>query len=85
MVDKVNVLSVKDTNATAYFSPTQDNLASGNYPLARHLYIINCQGYAGLGMGFTSFLAGDRGQRIILKSGLMPERLPSRKILIRNK
>ena len=84
-VDKVNVLGIKSLNADGYFFPTQDNLASGNYPLARHLYIINCQGYSGLGMGFASFLGGERGQRIILKSGLVPERIPTRNIRIRNK
>ena len=83
-VDKVNVMGIKGLNTNDYFSPTQDNLASGNYPLARHLYIINCQGYSGLGMGFASFLGGERGQRIILKSGLVPERIPTRKIRIRN-
>jgi phosphate transport system substrate-binding protein len=84
-VDKVNVLGVKDTNADTFEFPTQDNLAQGKYPLARHLYFVNCQGYSGLGMGFASFLGGERGQRIILKSGLVPERVPSRKIMIRNK
>lgn len=84
LVKKVNVLAVKDINKSEYFFPTQDNLAIGNYPLARHLYIVNCQGYSGLGMGFGSFLSGERGQRIILKSGLLPERTPGRKILIRN-
>lgn len=83
-VDKVTVLSVQDKNKSEYFFPTQDNLAMGKYPLARHLYIINCQGYSGLGMGFASFLGGERGQRIILKSGLVPERMPGRKIIIRN-
>ena len=83
-VDNVNVLGVKGINKTEYFFPTQDNLAQGKYPLARRLYIINCQGYSGLGMGFGSFLTGERGQRIILKSGLVPEQIPSRKIKIRN-
>lgn len=83
-VDKVNVLAVKNKNKPEYFFPTQDNIASGNYPLARHLYIINCQGYSGLGMGFASFVGGERGQRIILKSGLVPEHVPSRNIRIRN-
>jgi phosphate transport system substrate-binding protein len=45
--------------------------------------MINYQGFSGLGMGFASFIAGDIGQRIILKSGLMPIRLPSRNIIIR--
>ena len=83
-IDKVNVLGVKSKNDSEYFFPTQDNLAQGKYPLARRLYIINCQGYSGLGMGFASYLSGERGQRIILKSGLVPDRIPTRKIRIRN-
>lgn len=83
-VDNINVLGVKGINETNYFFPTQDNLAQGKYPLARRLYIVNCQGYSGLGMGFGSFLTGERGQRIILKSGLVPEQIPTRKIKIRN-
>lgn len=83
-VDKVTVLGVKAVNKQQYFFPTQDNLALGNYPLARDLYIVNCQGYSGLGMGFGSFLTGERGQRIVLKSGLLPVRTPGRKIIIRN-
>lgn len=84
-VDKVTVLGVKGNNSKEFVFPTQDNLAIGKYPLARHLYIVNCQGYSGLGMGFASFLGGERGQRIILKSGLVPERIPTRKIVVRNK
>ena len=84
VVDQVNVLAVKGQNSTEFVFPTQDNLAQGKYPLARGLYIVNCQGYSGLGMGFGSFLTGERGQRIILKSGLVPETVPTRKIVIRN-
>ena len=82
-VDSVNLLSVKNLNSKEYVYPSQDNLAAGKYPLARDLYIVNCQGYSGLGMGFASFLAGERGQRIILKSGLVPIRFPTRKIITR--
>jgi phosphate transport system substrate-binding protein len=79
-LQSINVLSVKGTGKNQYFAPSQNNLAEGTYPLARDLYIINCQGYSGLGMGFASFVAGDIGQRIILKSGLLPIRTPGRKI-----
>jgi phosphate transport system substrate-binding protein len=85
VVDKVNVMGVKGKNSNEYVFPTQENVALGKYPLARRLYIINCQGYSGLGMGFSSFLISERGQRIILKSGLVPERVPTRKIVVRNK
>ncbi|MFT5646931.1 MAG: phosphate transport system substrate-binding protein [Aureispira sp.] len=80
----INVLNVKGLNNTGYFAPSQNNIAEGTYPLARDLYIINCQGYSGLGMGFASFVAGDIGQRIILKSGLLPVRMPGRNIIIKS-
>ena len=83
-VDKVNVLSVKGLSGLNYYSPTQNNIAEGKYPLARDLYIVNGQGYSGLGMGFASFVAGDIGQRIILKSGLLPIRIPGRRINVRH-
>ena len=83
-IDNISVLSVKGMTDSIYYSPTQNNLAEGKYPLARDLFIVNCQGYSGLGMGFASFIAGEKGQRIILKSGLLPQRIPSRKILLRN-
>jgi phosphate transport system substrate-binding protein len=82
-VKSVQVLSVKGIDKKDYFSPTQNNIAEGKYPLARDLYIVNCQGYSGLGMGFASFVAGDIGQRIILKSGLLPAKMPGRNIIIR--
>ncbi|MBF2707977.1 PstS family phosphate ABC transporter substrate-binding protein [Flavobacterium soyangense] len=83
-VDKVNILSVKSLTGVNFYAPSQNNIAEGKYPLARDLYIINGQGYSGLGMGFASFVAGDIGQRIILKSGLLPVRIPGRKLNIRN-
>lgn len=82
IIKKINVLSVKGLQDTKYYSPSQNDLAEVKYPLARDLFIINCQGYSGLGMGFASFVAGDIGQRIVLKSGLLPIRTPGRKLLI---
>ena len=81
-VAKVNTLSVKALAGTEYVLPSQNNIAERKYPLARDLYIINGQGYSGLGMGFASFVGGDVGQRIILKSGLLPVRIPTRKFTI---
>ena len=82
-VDKVNVLSVKGLSEPNYYAPTQNNIAEGKYSLARDLYVVNVQGYSGLGMGFASFVAGDIGQRIILKSGLVPIKIPGRRINVR--
>ena len=78
----IKVMAVRNvkspTNATAYFKPSQYNLGAGLYPLPRPVYLLNFQGTSGLGMGFASFMAGEIGQRIVLKSGLLPVRMPSR-------
>lgn len=83
---QLKVLSVKNLRGKAgddsYYHPSQNNLALGNYAFSRDLYIINCQGVQGLGVGFSAFLAGERGQRIILKSGLLPDSIPPREINI---
>ncbi len=82
-VGDVNVLSVKVLNSDKTSKPTQDNIAGGLYPLTREIKMLNYQGKTGLGMGFASFVAGEIGQRIILKSGLVPVRMPGRNIIIR--
>lgn len=83
LIKDVHVLNVKAVGKNGFFAPTQNNLAEGFYPLARDLFIINCQGYNGLGMGFASFVAGEVGQRIVLKSGLLPVRVPGRKVIFK--
>jgi phosphate transport system substrate-binding protein len=80
---KINILSVKSLTGSSFVYPSQNNLAEKTYPLARDLYIVNAQGYEGLGIGLASFMAGERGQRIMLKSGLLPIRIPGRKIVIK--
>ena len=46
--------------------------------------MINRQTRVGLGMGFVTFVAGEKGQLIILKSGLVPAFPPQRIIEIKN-
>jgi len=82
IIRNTNILSVKGLDKKGYYAPSQNNFAEGTYPLVRDLYIINCQGYSGLGMGFASFVAGDIGQRIVLKSGLLPYKIPTRNLNI---
>ena len=82
VIDNVNVLNVKGLDREGYYAPSQNNFAEGTYPLLRELYIVNCQGSTGLGMGIASFMAGDIGQRIVLKSGLLPYQIPTRKLNI---
>ena len=62
------------------FGPYQAYLAQGNYPFKRTVYVINTQYRAGLGLGLASFLASDPGQRIVMKSGMLPANVPIRLI-----
>ncbi len=85
-VGSLKILGVKNlegkAGADAFYKPFQNDIALELYPLIRSLYIINCEGGPGLGTGFASFIAGERGQRIVLKSGLLPDSIPSRVINI---
>jgi len=88
IVGDLKILGVKNlegqAGSDAFYKPTQNDIALGLYPLTRSLYVVNCEGGAGLGTGFASFIAGERGQRIVLKSGLLPDSIPSREINIVN-
>ncbi len=83
-VAKVKIVAVKDdTKKTGYFKPSQTTLALNQYPLTRNLYIINSTGKMGLGTGFAYFVLSDRGQRIILRSGILPDSIPTREISLK--
>ncbi|GAA3947419.1 substrate-binding domain-containing protein [Hymenobacter algoricola] len=58
--------------ADDYVQPYQAYMALKTYPLRREVYLISREARAGLGTGFASFAAGNKGQLIILKSGLVP-------------
>lgn len=85
-IAKLKVMGVKNlpgkTGDDNYYKPNQNDLALGFYPLIRNLYLINCEGGPGPGTGFVTFVAGERGQRIILKSGLLPDSIPPREVII---
>ncbi|WP_242929476.1 PstS family phosphate ABC transporter substrate-binding protein [Pontibacter vulgaris] len=84
---KVKVVGISSDPAPltteSYYQPYQAYIAQAVYPLRRNLYIINTEGRAGLGTGFVAFVAGDQGQRIILKSGLVPATMPVRIVGLR--
>ena len=86
VVSSLKILGVKNLagkpGSDAFYKPFQNDIALELYPLIRSLYIINCEGGPGLGTGFASFIAGERGQRIVLKSGLLPDSIPSREVNI---
>lgn len=61
--NQVRVVAVADTtNPTPddYYQPYQAFLALNKYPLQRDLYIVSREARAGLGRGFSAFVASDK-------------------------
>lgn len=75
-LSSINVLAVSADSG--YYKPYQAYLAQHKYPLARDLVMISREARAGLASGFMAFVASDKGQRIVLKSGLVPATMPIR-------
>ena len=74
-LNKVKVVSVTseyDSEGSDFYTPHPAYIANKMYPFIREVYAINRETFAGLGTGLTSFIAGDSGQRIILKMGMLP-------------
>lgn len=85
---KIKIMSIGDESNTDgtgnYYKPYQGYIADGTYPFIREVYIINRETFTGLGTGFVNFVAGEKGQRILLKTGLVPATMPIRLVQIKN-
>jgi phosphate transport system substrate-binding protein len=69
--------------STKFYRPYQAYIAEESYPFTRTVYCINRQPYRGLAFGFSAFVAGEKGQRIILRSGMVPAAMPVRIVEIK--
>lgn len=80
--DKIKIAAVSDfvLNPGSYYLPVQGSIYDKSYPFTRKIYMVSRESFKGLGTGFISWVSGERGQRIILKSGLVPATMPIRLI-----
>jgi phosphate transport system substrate-binding protein len=62
----------QDSIQAGFVKPFQYNLQDRKYPFTRDLYVITKTGRSDVGIGFASFICGEIGQKIILKTGLLP-------------
>lgn len=71
----VKVLGVmRDDDRTAY-RPFQQEIYSGQYPLTRSIYMITVSPAGSPGGGFFSFVTSHDGQKLIMKTGVLPARM----------
>ncbi len=76
----IKIIPVARTvNEVAYF-PDQSNIQTGDYPFCRKIYLIRRSDDFTLATGFITFVAGSKGQIMMLKAGLAPVRQPERVI-----
>lgn len=75
-MDAVKVVRIAGDSGS--YQPYQAYIAQGRYPLKRDVIMISREAKSGLASGFMSFIAGEKGQRIVLKAGLVPATMPVR-------
>lgn len=81
-LEKVKPLLIAKSANDKGYEPYQAYIATRYYPLTRNVYVIINEPYNGLGSGLGAFVASDKGQRIILKDGLVPATQPVRLVEI---
>lgn len=82
---KINVVAVSQQfmNDGYYYRPKQGSIYDRSYPFVREIYLISRETFVGLGSGFINWACGEQGQRIVLKSGLVPATMPIRLVQIK--
>ena len=85
-ISKIKVVAVTHPymGRNTYYRPYQGSIYDKSYPFTREVYIVSRETFNGLGSGFISWIAGEKGQRIVLKSGLVPATMPIRLIQVKN-
>jgi phosphate transport system substrate-binding protein len=85
-IRKVNVAAVSQQfiNDGSYYRPHQGFIYDKSYPFVREIYLISRETFSGLGSGFINWACAEQGQRIVLKSGLVPATMPIRLVQIKH-
>lgn len=84
-LDKINVVAVSQQfiNDGSYYRPYQGSIYEKSYPFVREVYMTSRETFTGLGSGFIQWATAEQGQRIVLKSGLVPATMPIRLVQIK--
>ncbi len=73
-IQVMSVTKAKEATPSNSYKPFQAYLLRGDYPFVRTIYaILAGRGYK-LSRGFAEYISSDKGQLIIMRSGLLPYR-----------
>lgn len=79
----LRLLRIQQPGDSVAWLPAPAPVAEGRYPFVRCLYLYKRENGPGPGARFIAFCLDQDGQRIALKAGVVPARIPGREILIR--
>lgn len=85
LLKQIKVLAVAkaDSSGKQIVTPlSQSTIASNDYPFQRYVTVIKGNVPELLGTGFVNFLYRSKASRIMLKAGLVPEKMPERQVKI---
>ncbi|MBN2863611.1 MAG: substrate-binding domain-containing protein [Bacteroidales bacterium] len=84
-INKINVAGISHPlmEENTYYRPDQGWIYDRSYPFVREVYLISRETFTGLGSGFIQWATAEQGQRIVLKSGLVPATMPIRLVQIK--
>lgn len=75
LTQRVKVLKVYRKDEPLAYKPYQQYIFDGSYPLFRQIYMITTASTSNVAGGFYSFVTGPIGQKIIMKTGILPARV----------
>ncbi len=84
-IKKVNIVAVSErfNSDGSYYRPDQGSIYLKSYPFVREIFFISRETFLGLGAGIIQWATAEQGQRIVLKSGLVPATMPIRLVQIK--
>lgn len=77
---RIAYIRPKGSTKDEYYKADQMNISDSLYPFIRPVNIIECSGKTTLATGFATFCYHEQGQRIMMKTGILPSIPPERKI-----
>jgi len=83
---KIKIVAISQQMSTdnSYCRPDQGFIYDKEYPFVREVFMISRETFAGLGSGFVQWATAEQGQRIVLKSGLVPATMPIRLVKVKH-
>jgi phosphate transport system substrate-binding protein len=82
---RIAAVSTEFIDKNTFYKPAQGSIYDKSYPFVRETNIVSREASYGLGSGFIAWVSGEQGQRIILKSGLVPATMPVRLVRVSKK